>query len=169
MKTVQQTKSFNASAEIVFDKIDDLGVTGMHMTQSSMPMMGGKMNLEFLTKHKRGLHSRYKWTGNVLWMALEFTVEVTKWQPWKYKSWETVGPAKLIIYSWFRMELRMISSSINSSEACLSIIYERPHALINRVLCFFIGDWYARWCLDNMLNDVENKISMSLTAQGSKN
>ena len=55
MKTIERTKHYTASPEEVFDLIDDLGVTGMHMTQSSMPMMGGKMNLQFLTPHKTGL------------------------------------------------------------------------------------------------------------------
>jgi hypothetical protein len=54
--------------------LDDLGVTGMHMTKSSVPMMGGKMNLEFLSSHKTELNTKYRWTGNVLWMQLDFTV-----------------------------------------------------------------------------------------------
>ncbi len=38
--------------------IDDLGVTGMHMTKSSM-MMGSKLNLEYLTENHTGPGSKY--------------------------------------------------------------------------------------------------------------
>ena len=159
MKTVQQTKLFIAPAQSVFDTIDDLAVSGMHMTSSSMPMMGGKMNLTFLTEHKRGMHSRYRWTGNVLWMKLDFTVEVSKWIPGVYKSWETVGPSELIIYSWFRMELNVVPTSSNSSKAILSIDYKKPNGLLNSLIYYLSGNWYARWCIKNMLNDTERALN----------
>jgi hypothetical protein len=53
VKTVSQTYTFYAPAGVVFDHLDDLSVTGMHMTKSSMPMMGGKMNLQFLSANKK--------------------------------------------------------------------------------------------------------------------
>ena len=78
VKTIEKFKVFHASPANVFDCLDDLGVTGMHMRESSMPMMGGKMNLQFLTPHKTGLGTKYRWTGKVMWWPLDFTVEVTK-------------------------------------------------------------------------------------------
>jgi hypothetical protein len=107
MKTIERTKQYSASPEEVFDCLDDLGVTGMHMTQSSMPMMGGKMDLTFLTPNKTGPHTKYRWTGKVLWWELNFTVEVVTWERGKEKVWETIGATKLIIYSWFRMNLNV--------------------------------------------------------------
>ena len=35
MKTIEKTETYQAASEIVFQYLDDLGVTGMHMTQSS--------------------------------------------------------------------------------------------------------------------------------------
>jgi hypothetical protein len=157
MKTIRKTKSYRASPEEVFDCIDDLGVTGMHMTESSMPMMGGKMNLEFLSAKKTGLGTKYRWTGKILWMVLDFTVAVSKWTRGKEKSWETRGPAKMIIFSWFRMNLKVENAGEHST-AELSIIYEQPKGFLDRVLSFLLADWYCRWCINNMLDDTEKRL-----------
>jgi hypothetical protein len=157
MKTITKTKAYNASTDIVFDCLDDLSVTGMHMTESSMPMMGGKMNLEFLSPNKTGLNTKYRWTGKVLWMMLDFTVLVTRWVKGKLKSWETEGVAKLILYSWFKMDLE-VNGNQQQCTAQLSISYEKPKEFFNRILSFLLADWYCRWCLNNMLNDTEKKL-----------
>jgi hypothetical protein len=68
MRTVTTTQSFKIDPITIFDVLDDLGVTGMHMTKSSMPMMGGKMEVEFLSSDKTGLNARYRWTGKVMWL-----------------------------------------------------------------------------------------------------
>ena len=158
MKTIEKTKSFTASPEAVFDCLDDLSVTGMHMTQSSMPMMGGKMNIEFLSANRCGLNTKYRWTGKVLWMILDFTVIVTDWVRGKEKSWETEGVAKLIICSWFRMNLAIEANNHSQTTARLSISYKKPNGFFNRLLSFVLADWYCRWCLKNMLNDAEKKL-----------
>ena len=107
MKTLKRIEIYQATPEKVFQCIDDLGVTGMHMTKSSMPMMGGKLDLNFLTTNHTGLGSKYQWTGMVVGMTIDFTVEVTKWIKDKEKIWETIGDPKMIIYSWFRMNLEI--------------------------------------------------------------
>lgn len=160
MKTIEQTMLYKAPSKDVFECMDDLGVTGMHMTESSMPMMGGKMNLEFLTLQKKGLNTKYRWTGKVLWMPLDFTVLVTKWIEDKEKTWETIDNPKMIIYSWFRMHLK-VERIENGSKAFLSISYEKPMGIFNKIICFFLGDWYSKWCLRNILNDTEKSLSMT--------
>ena len=91
MKTIKRIEIFNAPAEKIFDHLDDLGVTGMHMTQSSAMMMGSKLHLEFLTENHTGLGYKYRWTGKMVGMKMDFTVEVTKWIEGVEKTWETIG------------------------------------------------------------------------------
>lgn len=50
MKTITRTAVYNASPENVFNFLDDLGTTGIHMTKSSPMMMGSKLHLEYLTQ-----------------------------------------------------------------------------------------------------------------------
>jgi hypothetical protein len=152
MKTISQTRTYNATPEEVFKTIDNLGVTGMHMTKSSMMMMGSKLHLEFLTQNQTGLGSRYRWTGYMMGLRMDFTVEVTRWVEGKEKVWETSGDAQLIIYSWYRMELRVIQSG-SGTKAELSIAYEKPKGFFKRIISFLLADLYCRWCLQKMLDD----------------
>ena len=139
MKTLTKTELYIQSPEQVFNCIDDLGVTGMHMTKSSAMMFGSKLVLEFLTAKHSGAGSKYKWNGKMMGWPMDFTVEVTKWIPPEEKIWETIGEAKLIIYSWYRMHLK-ITPVNNGVEACLSISYERPKDLFSKILSFLFAD-----------------------------
>ena len=164
MKSITRIETYNVTPEQVFKCIDDLGVTGMHMTKSSMMMMGSKLNLKFLTEKHTGLASKYKWTGKMMGMAMDFTVEVTKWIPPKEKIWETIGDTKLIIYSWYRMHLLILPAS-NGCTAELSISYEKPKGFFNKILSFLFADWYCKWCLKQMLNDAKRSLIKSSLAQ----
>ena len=159
MKTIKRTEVYNAPAQKVFSYLDDLGVTGMHMTKSSAMMMGSKLNLEYLTVHHTGPGSKYRWTGTMMGMKMDFTVEVIKWIEGVEKTWETIGEARMIIYSWYRMHL-MVSPKGNTTEAELSITYERPKGWLARIISFLFADWYCNWCLKNMLSDSKRKIEI---------
>ncbi|HMV07474.1 MAG TPA: hypothetical protein PKL56_11785 [Cyclobacteriaceae bacterium] len=158
MKTITRKESFTAPAQQVFKTIDDLGVTGMHMTESSGMMMGSKLKLDFLTSNKTGIGSRYRWTGKMMGLVMDFTVEVTKWINGVEKVWETIGDTKLIIYSWYRMKL-LLNETNGNTEAELSISYEKPKGFFNKMLCFLLADWYCRWCLKKMLGDAKKAIA----------
>jgi hypothetical protein len=90
-------------------------------------------------------------------LMMDFTVEVTKWVNGVEKVWETIGDTKLIIYSWYQMKL-VVSETNGKTEAELSISYEKPEGFFNRILCFFLADWYCRWCLKQMLGDAKKTI-----------
>lgn len=152
MKTISRTETYRADPQKVFKEIDDLGVTGMHMTKSSMMMMGSKLHLKFLTPHHTGLGSRYRWTGTMMGLKMDFTVEVTSWIEGLEKIWETIGETKLIIYSWYKMELH-VQEIVSGTKAQLSIAYEKPKEFFNRIISFLLADWYCRWCLRKMLED----------------
>ena len=157
MKSITRIETYNATPEQVFKCIDDLGVTGMHMTQSSAMMMGSKLNLEFLTENHTGMGSKYRWTGKMMGMSMDFTVEVTKWIPGKEKIWETIGDTKLIIYSWYRMHL-LVLPALNGCKAELSISYEKPKGFLNKILSFLFADWYCKWCLKHMMGDAKKSL-----------
>lgn len=152
MKTLSRSKLFAYPAELVFQALDDLGVTGTHMTKSSGMMLGSKLKLEFLTAQHTGVGATYRWSGRMMGLQMDFTVQVVKWIPNREKFWETIGESKLTIYSWYQMRL-MLSESELGTNATLSISYRKPEGLFNNILCFLFADWYCRWCLKKMLND----------------
>lgn len=162
MKTIKRKETFIAPADKVFGYLDDLGVTGMHMTKSSAMMMGSKLQLKFLTNHRTGMGSRYQWTGTMMGMKMDFTVEVTKWVEGVEKIWETTGEAKMIIYSWYRMHL-LVYPEGNAAQAELSITYEKPRNWFARIISFLFADLYCNWCLRKMLNDTKIKIEAEKT------
>lgn len=154
MKTITKKLIINASPEKVFETLDDLGVTGMHMTRPSAMMMGSKLHLQYLTENQKGLGSKYRWTGKMMGMKMDFTVEVTRWIKGVEKTWETIGAAKMIIYSWYRMNL-LVSKQGSRALAELSIAYKKPKGWFAGIISFLFADWYCRWCLNNMLNDTK--------------
>jgi hypothetical protein len=161
LRTITRTKIFTASAEDVFNNLDDLGVTGSHMTNSSAMMMGSKLKLTYLTLHHIGSGSKYRWQGKMMGIPMDFTVVVTKWIKDKEKIWETVGDSKLIIYSWYRMTLRI--EPINTgTRATLSIGYLRPQFFILKMISFLFADLYCIWCLKKMLGDAERRLAHDL-------
>lgn len=159
MKTIQRAEVYDATPVRVFKCIDDLGVTGAHMTKSSSMMMGNKLNLEFLTENHIGPGTKYRWTGKMMGMPMDFTVEVTKWIERKEKIWETIGSPKMIIYSFYWMHLIVTPQLNNTTKAILSITYEKPKGWLNKVLCFLFADWYCAWCLKQMLGDAKKMLA----------
>jgi hypothetical protein len=127
------------------------------MTRSSTAMMGSKLHLKYLTENHTGLGSKYRWTGKMMGIKMDFTVEVTKWIKDVEKIWETVGEATMIIYSWYKMKL-LISQKNENTIAELSITYEKPKGWFARLISFFVADWYCNWCLKNMLRDAQHQL-----------
>jgi hypothetical protein len=162
MKTITRTSLFTSPALEVFRIIDDLGVTGVHMTESSMMMMGSKLILEYLTANRTGLNSKYRWYGKMMGIPMHFTVLVTKWNPGKEKVWETIGESKLVIYSWYRMALHL-EESISGTFAILSISYKRPAGFWGKLLSYIFADIYCIWCLRKMLTDANHSLAQNLS------
>lgn len=154
MKTISKKIKVRASPEKVFETLDDLGVTGMHMTRSSAMMMGSKLHLQYLTDNHKGPGAKYRWTGKMMRMHMDFTVEVTNWIKPLEKIWETIGESKMIIYSWYRMNL-LLTKQDEGTLVQLSITYQKPNSWFARIASFLFADWYCRWCLKNMLIDTK--------------
>jgi hypothetical protein len=164
MKTIQKSKIYDAESDAVFRTLDDLGVTGSHMTQSSAMMMGSKLNLAYLTGNHTGPGTKYRWTGTMMGLSMDFTVEVTLWIDGKEKTWETIGKCKMIIYSWYRMHL-ILTPMREKTKADLSISYEKPEGVFNKIISFFFADWYCRWCLTKMLNDCRKELLKGISTE----
>jgi hypothetical protein len=157
MKTKLKSIIINSTPENVFACMDNLGNTGMHMTESSMMMMGSKLELKQLSENATGLNSRSRWSGKIMGFKMDFTVAVTKWIKDKEKVWETVGETKMIILKWYRMHLIITPQGVNTRVE-LSIVYTKPDNIFFRFIAFFLAPWYANWCLSNMLNDSKKNL-----------
>ena len=154
MKNLQKEIIIQALPEKVFAYMDNINNTGMHMTKSSKPMMGSKLELKQLSENAAGLNSKFRWYGKMMWFTMDFTVVVTKWIKDKERVWETIGEAKMIIMGWYQMHLVILSSPGGpNTEVELSITNTKPKNIFFKFIEFFLAPLYANWCLNNMLND----------------
>ncbi len=124
-------------------------------------MIGSKLNLAFLTESHRGLGSRYRWTGKMLGMYMDFVEEVTKWNPEVEKTWETIGKPRLILYSWYKVQFEIMAIPGGFSRVELSMSYERPAKLFYKVLSYFFADWCCRGFLKKMLKEAKKSIELN--------
>lgn len=157
MKTKLKSILIHSTPEKVFQQMDDFSKTGMHMTESSMMMMGSKLKLEQLSTNATGVGASYRWYGKMMGMKMDFTESVIKWQPPKLKEWQTIEDAKIIIMSWYRMWFE-IAPDENGTLAKISISYLLPKEWYYKILSFFFANLYCNWCLNNMLNDTKRNL-----------
>lgn len=129
----------------------------MHMMKSSAMMMGSKLVLEQLSLNSTGIAAKYHWYGKIMGMTMDFNQIATKWQPPSLKEWETVGEAKIILMSWYRMRFE-ITPSEKAAIAKLSISYLPPKEWYYKILSSLFAHWYCNWCLNNMLNDSKTNL-----------
>ena len=158
MTTQSKSIIIHSTPAKVFAQMDNFSKTSMHMTESSMMMMGSKLTLKQLSTNATGVGSSYRWYGKMMGMTMDFSEIVTKWKQNKLKEWETFGEAKIIIMSWYRMWFD-ISPSKNGTIAKISISYLLPKEWYYKILSFFFANWYCDWCLNNMLNDTKKVLS----------
>jgi len=157
MKTKSKNILILSTPEKVFQQMDDFSKTGMHMSESSMMMMGSKLQLVQLSENSTGVGASYRWYGKMLGMIMDFSETVTRWEQNKLKEWEIIGDAKIIIMSWYRMWFE-ISHSEKGTIAKISISYLPPKEWYYKILSFFFARWYCNWCLSNMLNDTKSNL-----------
>ena len=157
MKTYSKEIFIKSTPEKVFAQMDDFSKTGMHMSENSMMMIGSKLKLEQRSPNATGIGAKYKWSGKMMGMTIDFEEAVTKWQPPILKEWETIGETKIIIMSWYRMWFE-ISPIDNKTIAKLSISYAPPRKWYLKVLSFLFAKMYCCWCLNNMLNDTKKSL-----------
>ncbi len=161
MKTKSKSILIHSTPEKVFQQMDDFSKTGMHMTESSMMMMGSKLKLVQISTNATGLGASYHWFGKMMGMIIDFSETVTKWEQNKLKEWEIVGEAKIIIMSRYRMWFE-ISPAAKGTLAKISISYLPPKEWFYKILSFCFANWYCNWCLKNMLNDTKSNLEKNV-------
>jgi hypothetical protein len=154
MKNRSKKITIAAPPEEVFAQLDDFSRTGMHMTESSMMMMGSKLHLEQVSKQAVGPGATYRWWGKMLGMTIDFTQTVTLWEPPVQKQWQTEAEARIIIMRWYQMGFA-IEPTADGSLVTMSIDYLPPRLWYFRIVSSLFANWYCDWCLNNMLNDAK--------------
>ena len=143
------TKSISAAPEKIFAFIDDHSRFASHMSQSSWMMGGGRMVVDVDAARGQAVGSHIRLSGNVFGIRLFLDEVVTRRNPPREKMWETVGSPKLLVIGSYRMGVEITPES-RGSRLRVFIDYDLPTGL-TLVLGWLFGDFYARWCVKQML------------------
>jgi hypothetical protein len=152
---LSQFVEIQASPQVVFDFMDDVHKAGWHMEQSSMPMMGSKMQIETLSKNQTGVGATYRWTGKVLGLPIDFSETVVKWENGRKRIWRTIGVPKIIIIGQYEMSF-LVEPTKTGSRLSVSIDYELPKPIFWKFAGWLLAGWYSKWCLGNMCQDAKS-------------
>lgn len=150
----ESSAGLNMPAEVVFSHLDDHIRLASHMSQSSWMMAGGRMRLEMDAAQGHTVGSRMRLSGRVLGIPLEVEEVITEYRRPFCKRWETTGTPKLLAIGHYRMGYELTPVE-GSSTLRVFIDYALPESWPERWLGKVFGNWYARWCTQQMVGDTE--------------
>jgi hypothetical protein len=152
-----------ATAAAVFDYLDDHAQLSSHMTESSWMMGNGKMRIEVDRGGGRQLGSEIRLSGRILGAELSVTERVIERQPPLVKTWQTIGVPRLLIIGHYRMGFRL---GVQPGGALLTVFidYAFPESAPGRWLGRLLGDFYARWCTQQMVEGARRHFAVGTTA-----
>ncbi|MBI2125811.1 MAG: SRPBCC family protein [Thaumarchaeota archaeon] len=158
MEHAQKVIEIRASPEEVFAFMDDIQNVGWHMEgQRSMPLMGGKLDLERLSTNATGEGATYRWYGKILGMKVDFSEVVSKWVEGREKVWHTIGDPKIIIMSNYEMRLTLSPTDVGT-KVIFEIDYDLPNTWYGKIIGNLLASRYAEWCLRRACEDAKNAL-----------
>jgi hypothetical protein len=150
------TVEVNATADLLFDHLDDQSRLAAHMEKPSLMMMGGRMTYDFDDAEGRAVGSVIKMGGNFLGISLSVEEIITERDPPRRKAWETRGRPNLLIIGAYRMGFETTTAG-RRSKLRVFIQYDHPNAVAGRVLGSLFAPIYARWCVKRMAKDAARR------------
>lgn len=146
--------SISASPQEIFNFTDDYSRLSTHMSQSSAMMGGGRMAVLVDSGRGQRVGSHIRLSGKAFGITVFLEEVVTFYEPPYRKEWETVGEPKLIVIGHYRMGFE-INKEGGSSKLKVFIDYELPSSSSTRWLGYLFGKTYAKWCVEQMLQDAQ--------------
>lgn len=154
----EHSANINASAERVFDRLDDQTRLSEHMSKHSWKLGWGRMETVLDAQQGRAVGSHIVIRGRVLGIRLYLDEVVTKREPPLTKAWETAGEPRLLVIGRYRMGFDLIPGD-TTSQLRVSIDYDLPNKGTSRLLGRFFGRSYAKWCARQMVRDAQHSFA----------
>ena len=146
----EYTATLSAPPRAVFDYLDDHAQLSSHMSESSWMMGNGKMRIEVDDDGGRRIGSEIRLSGRICGMELAVSERVIEREPPHRKVWQTTGAPRLLIVGHYRMGFD-IAPLAGGSMLSVFIDYAWPDSGSGRWLGRLLGDFYARWCTQQMV------------------
>ncbi len=139
----------------VFAFVDDHANLSAHMRKRSWMMLGSRMSTETDAGLGKRIGSKIRMSGSMLGLALSLEEAVVEYAPPCRKVWETIGTPKLLVVGPYRMGLQ-ITPQGEQSLLQVFIDYAVPAGLLGRLLGWAFGGFYAGWCTQRIVDDVQH-------------
>ncbi len=143
----------SSSPENVFAYLDDHARLSSHMSKSSWMMGGGSMKTEIDEGRGQKIGSHIRLSGKAFGMSMFLDEVVVRYEPPRFKAWETVGTPKLLVIGHYRLGIE-ITPRNGISDLRVFIDYDLPES--NAWLGRLFGRMYAKWCVRQMLYGVRD-------------
>lgn len=146
-----------ASPQQIFEFADDPKNFSAHMNKRSWMMLGTKMDTIVDEREFKEVGSHMQMVGNIVGIKLYLDEVVTDRNPNEGKGWKTIPgkeKLKLVVVGDYAMAFR-IEEIPEGSNFTVSIDYDLPKNPFNRALGYLMGDMYAHWCVNLMLDGVK--------------
>lgn len=145
-----------ATAEALFDCLDDQARLGAHMEKPSAMMLGGRMTYQFDGAQGRAAGSVIRMSGNILWLKLSVEEVVVEHMRPVRKTWETRGRPDLLVIGAYRMGFE-IEPSGPRQRLRVFINYDHPASIIGGMHARLFAGPYARWCVTRMTDEARRR------------
>jgi hypothetical protein len=139
-------------ADEIFSYADDFSKLSSHMNKSSSMMMGGSMQTSVDQARGQAIGSHVRMKGSMMGIELSLDEVVTERKPPHYKAWETTGRPRLLVIDNYRLGFE-ITEQDKSSKLRVFIDYNLPTTPSSRWLGLVFGKLYAKWCVQQMVDD----------------
>ena len=154
----EHSAPINASAEQVFDLLDDQTRLTEHMSKRSWKLGWGRMDTVLDVHRGRSVGSHIVLRGRVFGIRLHLDEVVTLREPPLTKAWETVGEPRLLVIGPYHMGFDLTPNGMNAGLR-VAIDYELPRKGISWLLGRLLGRTYAKWCTRRMVRDAQHSFA----------
>ncbi len=137
--SIRKSVEVQASAEKVFEYIDDANKRGGHMLG-----MGRSFRPELLTKNATGLGATYRWQGTMYGVGFGWTEVVTKWVKNREKATHSIEGMKIDV-TW-----TLTPGAHDWTILTFSMDYSLGYSLLGKLLDWL---WAERYCSEGIDSD----------------
>lgn len=147
-----------SSPERVFAYADNHLNLSSHMNKSSWMLGGGKMQTVLDKDIGQKIGSHIRMHGNVFGLNIFLDEIVTEYNPPFKKVWKTVGDLNLLVIDHYQLGFELKSEkSVTLFKVFIN--YNLPNKSITKWLGILLGNWYAKWCVQQMINGIKLKFN----------
>ncbi|MBI4133801.1 MAG: SRPBCC family protein [Candidatus Terrybacteria bacterium] len=150
----EERVAISTTPEEVFAYVDDHTRFSSHMTKPSWMMGGGHMDVSVDAGRGQQVGSHIRLRGKAFGFPLFLDEVITRHEPPRRKSWETVGAPKLLVVGKYRMDVEVVPQE-GASGLRVAIDYDLPPT--KTWLGKLFGQAYAKWCVRKILNDARER------------